>query len=503
VALLSRLHPTWFPDDGVAKLLPGAESRLRYPLDYWNGLAALIVIGLPLVIWMASSARSVAVRAVGAALLPALVLTAFFTLSRGGALELAVALVVLIAIHPRRRRLLPLLALTGLGSALLIAAAEQRHAILDGVATQAAQEQGDEMLAIVLVVCIGIGLLQAAISLAARYELGPRFQIHIPRRPAMVATLLALVIAISIAVAAGLPGELSDKWDEFKTPGVASGPTAARFESASGNGRYQYWQASLDAFSTKPLTGIGPGTFEFWWAREGSLPGFVRDAHSVYLETLAETGIFGLLLLGGMIALILISAVTRTLRAGSKQRELLAAVTAACAAFAVAAAVDWVWELAVIPVAFLILGAAMLSESDDTASRRPARIAPRLLLSAVAIAALVAIAMPLAGATSVKASQNSVNDGRLSKALEDAEDAKRAQPYAATPSLQEALVFELTGDFDAAVSAARQATQDEPTNWRTWLALSRLEARSGDADGSIAAYRKARELNPRSPLFSQ
>jgi len=33
--------------------------------------------------------------------------------------------------------------------------------------------------------------------------------------------------------------------------------------------------------------------------------------------------------------------------------------------------------------------------------------------------------------------------------------------------------------------------------------LSRLEAERGDASGAVAAYRKARSLDPRSPLFAR
>ena len=63
-------------------------------------------------------------------------------------------------------------------------------------------------------------------------------------------------------------------------------------------------------------------------------------------------------------------------------------------------------------------------------------------------------------------------------------------------------MLELRGDFDGAAAAARAATADEPTNWRTWLVLSRIEAYRGDAQASVAAYREAESLNPRSTLFT-
>jgi len=507
LALLSRLHPQWFPENEAAAFLDAARSRLNYPLHYWNGLAALIAVGVPLLLWIATEARRVAIRALAAAVIPAISLAAYYTLSRGGAAELAIALVVLVALHPRRLSLVPTLALTAVGSALLIAAASQRDQLADGLTGQAAVNQGDEMVAVVLVVSIGVALVQAALGLAAKYEVGPRPQIS--RRNAWIATVVIGLIVVVGAVAAGLPGELSDRWQEFKRPQTETGvgDSADRFASSNGNGRYQLWQAATDANGTRPLTGIGPGTYEFWWAEHGSVPGFVRDAHSLYLESLAEVGWIGLVMIAGLIGTVLGVGVVRSVRdTQPERRALLAAATAGCTAFAVAAAVDWAWELAVLPVAFLMLGAGLLSHVSPTEpsdDERPVHsgLAPRIGLAGLAAVAMIAIAIPLAGDTSIRASQESAGAGNLPQALGDARSAKDVQPYAATPSLQQAFVLELTGEFDHAVVAARQATREESTNWRTWLALSRLEARAGNAKASVDAFRTARDLNPRSPLF--
>ena len=47
----------------------------------------------------------------------------------------------------------------------------------------------------------------------------------------------------------------------------------------------------------EPLLGSGAGTFADWWLRERSTPISTREAHSLYLETLAELGPLGLALL--------------------------------------------------------------------------------------------------------------------------------------------------------------------------------------------------------------
>ncbi|MGA2928404.1 MAG: tetratricopeptide repeat protein, partial [Solirubrobacteraceae bacterium] len=119
------------------------------------------------------------------------------------------------------------------------------------------------------------------------------------------------------------------------------------------------------------------------------------------------------------------------------------------------------------------------------------------------VACLLAIAMPLATASAVRASQAAASSGDPAAALADARTAARLEPSAASPQLQLALVLEAQGDFRDAVLAARRATLDEPANWSVWLVRSRLEAETGHPAASLSAYRRARSLNPRSPLFQR
>src|SRR5215207_9828783 len=103
VALLSRLHPAWFPGaDQTAIFIDDSRERLSYPINYWNGLGALIAIGLPLVLQVATSARSIALRALAASAAPAMLLALFLTLSRGGIAAAAIAVAVFLAIAADR-----------------------------------------------------------------------------------------------------------------------------------------------------------------------------------------------------------------------------------------------------------------------------------------------------------------------------------------------------------------------------------------------------------------
>jgi predicted Zn-dependent protease len=124
-------------------------------------------------------------------------------------------------------------------------------------------------------------------------------------------------------------------------------------------------------------------------------------------------------------------------------------------------------------------------------------------VAVLSVLALVAIAIPFAGATLVERSREAAADDRLDDALEQARDAVAVQPNAATPRIQEATVLEALGDLDGAVTAAREATERESTNWRLWIVLSRLEARTGNAEAAVSAYERGQALFPRGVLVPE
>lgn len=504
VALLSRLHPAWFPGaDQTATFLSDSRERLSYPLNYWNGLAALIAIGLPLVLQIATCAKSVLLRALAAAALPAMALTIFFTLSRGGIAAAIVALAVFLAFSADRLPKLATLLVAGAGGAILIAAALERDALRHGLLDATAHRQGDEMLGIALVVCLVVGLTQTGISLAQLRGMRPGWT-FVSRSRALVATIVGLSAVLIVAIALDAPGRASDAWGEFKQAG-GPGRGTERLGRVAGESRYQFWSVAAGENGAKPLTGTGSGTFEYWWARKGNGSGTVRDAHSLYMQALGELGIVGLALLAAFLLTILLGGGRRALRAGPGERTQLAAALAGCTAFCLTAAFDWVWQIPVLPVALLLLAALLVSGSVPPArDRSPAlRLPLRLAFAVAAVAAIVAIAIPLASTSLVRQSEAQARAGELSAALRAARSAQNVQPGAASPRLQEALVLELQGDLAPAAAAARAATEREPTNWRTWLVLSRIEAERGQAAASVRDYREARSLNPHSALFER
>ena len=64
----------------------------------------------------------------------------------------------------------------------------------------------------------------------------------------------------------------------------------------------------------------GAGSYQSWWSEHASLPLFVRDAHSLWLETLAELGVVGLLLLATAFGAAFVAALAAAGRLGPTAR---------------------------------------------------------------------------------------------------------------------------------------------------------------------------------------
>ena len=298
VALLSRLHFQWFSTPALNQALPSSTRKLSYPLNYWNALADLMAVGIPLTLRAACGARTMLWRAIAGATVPLLGLCAFLTVSRGGTIAIAVGVVVFVVLVADRLPAIGVVAVSGAGTALLIAAANQRAALRDGLRSTLAAHQGNELLGIAVAVAVGVGLLVMAVGLIERHAVRPR-ALTFSRRQATVIGAAAFILAVGVFTAVGGFGFLGREWAQFKTPTgpaqLAGGNALQRLQDVTGNGRYQYWQAAVSAANAKPLTGTGAGTFAFWWAQFGTLSGgFVRDAHSLYIQALGELGYPGL-----------------------------------------------------------------------------------------------------------------------------------------------------------------------------------------------------------------
>ena len=123
---------------------------------------------------------------------------------------------------------------------------------------------------------------------------------------------------------------------------VTSFTTASRPLQARGD----YWHAAWQVAKHHPLGGSGAGTFDLGWAAYGDLGrwGEALDAHSLYLETLAELGIVGLVLVLGLVAPAAAALRSERLRLGA------CAALVGSVAFLVHSDLDWDWEMPAVTV---------------------------------------------------------------------------------------------------------------------------------------------------------
>jgi O-antigen ligase len=509
LALISRLFPTSFsaPRE-LAQIFPTAERRLSYPVDYWNGLATLMAFAIPLLLFFAVNATRLVLRAVALAPVPALVATIYLTSSRGGSIAAALAVVIFLALTGRRWAALGAVVVAGAASAAAVAVFVASPELVNHPHESAeAVGQGHTAAVVVLVTAVLTGL---AYAILVRLLPSPR-----PLGRVGVAVVVGiLVAAIAVGIVAVRPVH---RFDEFKKPPPASFGGASvqqHLFAGTGNGRWQLWESAADEFESRPLTGRGAGSYEAWWAQHGTLPYFVRDAHSLYLETLGELGIVGLVLLVAFLVTVVVAGATRLASRSPAERSAVAALLGAFAAFLFEAAVDWIWELtaaAVVAalVAGLLAGPATQALSDEESEpplvggkRRSRTRFVRLGAVTILIALIVAVSIPLLTAMKIRQSQDAVEAGKLSQALKDAQGARSLQPWAASPYLQLALVYEQAGQVDAALGGIHKALSRDESDWRLWLVATRLETKAGDIAAARASLAKARELNPRSPLFA-
>lgn len=498
LAVLSRLIPSLFGADTAAQFY--ATSRLRYPFDYSDGVGEFAALGFPLLLFVATGARTVIARAIAAAGLPVIVLCLALTVSRGGILATAVGLIAFFALADNR---LPRLA-TALAAAVAGAVVMLELLHLSGVRsaylTPAPASQRVSMLLVLAIACVAVGVFQAALTIVSRRRRRPRLLI-VSRHGALVITAVILAAVLAVVIAGIASGADNRLWNQFKQPNPpAAGNQYFRLLSIAGSHRYQYWQAAVHAFEAHPWDGIGPGTFQFYWSAHNTLAEFVRNAHSLWIETLAELGIIGLALIAGFFGLAVIGGGVRALRAPSPQRLAIATAVAGTAAFCAAAAFDWVWQIGVMPLIAMLLVAAALG-GDERPPSKPMRIATRVGMCVATLVVLWALIVPLASTIEVRSSQSAVLSGDFKAALADAATAQSIEPSAASPRLQRALILEQLGDTRGAREAIAQAEAREPVNWRIWLVASRIATESNEPAQALADYRRAKALDPTSPIF--
>lgn len=486
-SLAHRLSPGSFND--VVSIFEGDSRRLSAPFGYWNAVGAWAGMTTALCLGWSAHADRWATRAIALAAIPVTTATAYLTYSRAAVGGSVLGLVVLLALS-RNRATLVLNAVIALATSVTVVVIIRGQ---PGIADATSGKGWSTVLGSILVTALICGVTAWLTSRVGADDL--RLSPRVTRVVVPVAVVLA-VFGLATAAASFGP----QAWDSFTTSDLReAGDPASRLTTLNGY-RHLHWEVALDEFSAHPWTGTGAGTYEYSWNQSG-YSGFVRDAHSLYLETMAELGVPGLLALLAFIAglgFVLWSALRRA--SGAPERGAVAGAAAAVAAYAFGAGVDWLWESpAVTVMALTLVGAMVLAGARGaSAPRWPWRLA--ITLGAV-VAALVQLP-GLVSTSEIRKSQDALRAGDVRAARAHADEAINTQPWAGSAWIQRALVDERAGAYAAAAMELRRAAARQPKNWRVPLLLARVEARRGNAKEALASYRRAKQLRPKSQFFA-
>jgi O-antigen ligase len=154
--------------------------------------------------------------------------------------------------------------------------------------------------------------------------------------------------------------------------------------------RASYWHSAWQSALHHPVGGFGAGTFDLSWAAYGDLGrwGGAVDAHNLYLESLSELGLVGLVLV-----LALLVPLVSALRV-NRPAATTAAALAGAATYLVHAGLDWDWEMpAVTTAGFACLAATLPARTSPRPSVRWIRITLFAVETATILGYLVYLAL--------------------------------------------------------------------------------------------------------------
>ncbi|MDX6427350.1 MAG: hypothetical protein QOD52_2755 [Gaiellaceae bacterium] len=331
---------------------------LSEPLGYANAVGILSALGVLLSVGVVVDGASRGVRAAAGALVPLFALALELSESRASWLALAIGLAVTTLLHPSSLSLMRTLAPLAPATAI---------AIWIGHYSELSSAPSPRLSGLVVAIASAGCAVVAAVATA----------LTLPRLVSTPSSRTRLLVVAGTAVVA-LAGAVAV---------VTAGATEPRG---------LYYHVAWREFLAHPLLGSGAGTFGHYWLRWGDVGawGGALDAHSLYLETLAELGPIGLCLLGIFLLYPLRRAVVH------RSLPFVPAAAGATIAFLVHAGLDWDWELPAVVVAGLACAAVVAFTEPAGGDDESSPALPTAARATALAAALLAGAAAIAGARS-------------------------------------------------------------------------------------------------------
>jgi O-antigen ligase/polysaccharide polymerase Wzy-like membrane protein len=351
---------------GIAeRLLPGllhyahsvsAQGRLEQPLTYWNAMGEVAALGFVLSARVAGDARRPhPLRAAAAGACVPLGLGLYLSFSRGALFACAAGLLALI-VAARRREQLHAVVLAIAAAAVASAATAPFGSVTSLTGRLPVRERQGAIVLIEVVAVVAVAVVTQWLLMRRRRSA----VLRLPRHAAWVATAL-ICAGMAVAIVVGSK--------EATSHPLSAG--ASRYATLQSN-RYAYWGVAFKAFAHEPLRGVGAGGWAVWWLRYRTIDDFAQDAHSLPLQTLAELGLVGIVVLASFFGGVAVAG-----RAAQRASPALAAgVLAAFTTYAAHAPLDWDWQMPAVTVIALIAAGSLLAQAEAVPSALAHKLRP-------------------------------------------------------------------------------------------------------------------------------
>jgi O-Antigen ligase len=481
--------------------------RLNSPLEYINGTAGLLVMGIWPWIALGETARNRWVRAGAISAASMIGGTVVLTQSRAVLLAMLVSgALVLVCAPERTRRALNLLLVVA-SVALTLPWTLPVYSTGGADARLFAPSHGLLRAAAAAIV---VSALAAA---ATRYALTRLSERAPPETVQQRLRLLGrvLVIGTLAAVCAGLAlggSRFSSEWHSF-TALDGNDDASVRFTDASGY-RYDLWRVAVLEFRAHPLDGVGAGNYDADFYRLRHDPEYVLQPHSIEFQMAAELGIGGVLFLLLFCGSVLSAGFVKRRTIASEDRLIKIAALGIFAAWLAYTSVDWLYDIpglagTALVAAALLLVPARSRPSGDSAPIRGSGWGRRIALAAglCAVAVLAAsVGRQYAASRFAASGAGQVARSPLA-AISTLHTAERLDPYSVTTLYSISSAYARLDAYPAARDALLDAAKLEPDNYVPPALLGDLAMRRGAYRVARGEYARALELNPGDPYLIQ
>lgn len=484
----------------LTKAFPGVGSdtgrvaRLSAPIGYWNALALLFAMALPLALWLAARREHAHwLRALGVVYAYALVVGLLLTYSRGGVLAGGVAIVLWLVLGRPRVESAAVLLLGG-GAALGVAVwAFSRPGLAeDGQASSVRAHDGAWFAVVFLLAALAVGALAYLGSLVEeRRPLSDRRR-GLLGQAALVVLVVGLAAGLVVLAVESKPqGWFKEFSAQPTNAGAQEGP--GRIINASSSSRWLWWKEAWQAFEKQPLRGTGAGTFEVTHRLLRTNTIVVTEPHNVPLQFLSETGVVGLALFLGFLAAAALGIVRAVRRLEGIDQAAGVALSVLAVAYLLHSLVDFDWDFVAVSGPFFVSVGVLLGGRAVRDEPRP-WLAPLPVVGTLAIA--LSLLTPWFAQRDTDAAVLALADARPQQAYRDARDARSLNPLALDPLRWQAEALVQLGDFQGARALYIEGVKLQPLNWRAWYYLGKFEADQQDYGRAVPALKRAVELDP-------